>query len=147
MSDWGGFRLIVDSVSYQALDLGIFMREGASDPILPDIRERMIEVSGKNGAYYFGADLGARRITIPCAFVDAGTESELNARVESLVALLVDSNNKPRRIELIFESNPDSGYYVYVSGSLPLTRRVFVGEFDLMFVAPDPIQHIVSAYT
>jgi len=149
MSDsWNGFRIVVDGISYKAVDLGILMRDGNTDPVLPDTRDKLLEVSGRNGAYYFGADFAARRILVPCVFAYASNETELQSDIETLASLLIDAvTKKPKKIEIIFESNPQEGYYVYLSGTMPLIRRVMVAEFDLPFIAPDPWAHVVSAYT
>jgi predicted phage tail component-like protein len=144
MSDWGGFKLIDGVTEHTAKELGMIMREGEADPVLPPINERTMEIPGRNGAYYFGASFGARRITIPCAFVYSETETELQDDIRALAAILIDNNSKPKALRLVFESRPTHYYDVYVTGTTTLTRRVYDGEFDLMFVAPDPFEKALS---
>ncbi len=137
MSDWNGFKLIKGAVENTAADLNIMMRDGPDDPILPPTRDRLVEIPGRNGAYDFGADLGPRRISIPCAFLYAGTVAVLNTHAKALAAFLLD-NGKPAALELIFESDKTIYYDVRYSGSLDLTRIVFDGLFDLNLIAVDP---------
>ena len=144
MSTWNGFKLIKGAVSKTALDLNILMRDGVDDPILPATRDKIVEIPNRNGVHYFGADIDARRITIPCNFLYASTIQQLKQHARTLAAFLLDSNNKPAKLELIFEAEPDKAYWVYYSGQASLTRSIFDGEFDLPLIAPDPFPHDVT---
>ncbi len=142
---WNGFKLVKGVVEKTAADLGILMRDGAANPILPSTRDRILEIPGRDGVFYFGADLAERRITIPCAFIDASNVGELEDRVKELAAFLVDSGTgKPAQLHLIFEADPIIYWTVYYSGQLSLTRTVFDGHFDLPFVAPNPLPEDVE---
>ena len=132
MSDpWNGFKLNTST----AKDLNILMTEGPSNPILPPTIDRTVRIPGRNGALYFGADLGPRVISIPCAFVYADTAEELETHANALADFLVDSDRKPKELTLTFEAAPDVDYKVRLSGHTELTRTVFDGQFTLVFIA------------
>lgn len=136
---WGGFKLTVvsSSIAKTATELNILMRPGTSYPILPPTRDRTVEIPGRDGLYYFGADVGARRFTIPCAFIYASNLTELNTHAKELGDFLTASG-KPQKMKLEFENDGTRYFHVYYSGMLDLSRSVFDGEFDLPLMAPDP---------
>ena len=144
MSAWNGFKLIKGATEKTAAALNILQRDGQANPILPSTRDRIVEMPGRNGVYYFGADVAERRITIPCAFVEADTLATLETHIATLAEFLVDVDGRPAKLELIFESDKTRGYWVYYSGMIAMTRTVFDGEFDLPLVAPDPYPHAVT---
>ena len=143
MSTWNGFKLTKGAVTKTAFDLNILQRDGQANPILPSTRDRTVEIPGRNGIFYFGADLAERRITIPCAFVYASTVALLETHAQTLADFLLDGS-KPAKLELIFEADQTKQWTVYYSGLAGLTRTVFDGEFDLPLVAPNPIPTTVT---
>lgn len=141
---WNGFKLIKGEVEKTAEDLGILMTDGSSNPITAATLDRTVSIPGMNGVHYFGSDLRERRITIPCAFVYADNLEALETAAYELEEFLLDENNKPAKLELIFEATPTKGYYVYYSGMIDMRRTVFDGQFDLPLLAPNPIAHTVT---
>ena len=121
-----------------AEDLGILMREGESNPILPPTRDRTIVVPGRHGAHDMGAEFEARPISIPCVFVYANDQEELEEYIRDLANHLLDVWGKPRELSLIFDAEPDKTYYVRYAGSLSIDRVIFDGRFNLELVAYDP---------
>ena len=121
-----------------AEDLGLIMREGESNPILPDTRDRIITLPGRHGAYDMGAEFEPRGISIPCAFVYANNQEELEGYIRDLAAHLLDVWGKPRELSLTFDAEPDKTYYVRYAGSLSIDRIIFDGRFNLELVAYDP---------
>lgn len=140
MSDWNGFRL----GGMTAKQLNILQRAGIANPILPDTRERVITIPGRTGAYDFGAKLSELRIIIPCVFVYANTQEQLEDHIDILAGHLLDEYNRPRYLDLEFENNKGKVWQVRYSGSLGMVRSVIDGEFDLSLMAPDPIPEIFT---
>ncbi len=133
MSSWNGFKLGTKT----AAELGILLRAGTANPILPTTRDRLMTIPGRNGVLYFEPDMAARRFSLPCVFIGASTAEELETAAKALATHLTDSG-KPKKLALIFEWDKDVYYDVYYSGRADLARGVFDGEFELQLIAPDP---------
>lgn len=134
-TEWGGFKL----GDKTALQLNIIMNDGPGFPILSGTRDRTSVIPGRNGLYYFGADLEPLRFAIPCAFIFANSTEQLAEHAADLRDHLIDSTTKqPKKLTLIFENDKDTEHEVYYSGILDLTRTIFDGQFTLPLMAPDP---------
>ncbi len=137
MSSWNGFKLTKNGTEQTAKQLNILLRAGTANPILPPTRDRIMTIPGRDGVLYFTPDMGARRFSLPCVFVNASTAEALEAQAKALAAHLTD-DGKPTKLELIFEWDKTVYYEVYYSGRSDLARGVFDGEFELQLIAPDP---------
>ncbi|XID91032.1 phage tail domain-containing protein [Paenibacillaceae bacterium WGS1546] len=134
------------------IDLGFRVLEGSEDTILPDTVDRTMAISGRQGAWYFGADLSARYFGFKCAFVTSGTDYtapsaiELQKRVRQLATHLTDGYGKPKAIELVMERDPDKYYTVRYAGSSPIDRIMYsaIGMFTLPLVAFDPNAYLIE---
>lgn len=121
-------------------ELGLVLLKTTQIPILPSTRDQTVQIPGRHGAYDFGADSGPRQFNLECA-IKADTRQELTKKIRALVAHLIDTNGRPRTLELIFDEEPEKFYYVRYAGSISLERIANVGRFVLPLVAYDPFAH------
>lgn len=124
-------------------ELGLVLLKTTQTPILPDVRNRTVQIPGRAGAYDFGSDLSTRQFNLECA-IKAATRQELAEKVRALAAHLIDTNGKPRTMELIFDDEPDRYYNVKYSGGVSMERIVSVGRFTLQLMATDPFAYAVN---
>lgn len=142
--------IILDGI--RDVDLGFRVLEGSLDPILPDSRDRIVTIPGRQGALDFGAELEPRYFEFECIFVADGTNynnpsaQELQNRIRQLASLLTDKTGIPRMFPLIIEREPNKHYMVRYSGSLGIERIIYssVGTFTLPLVAYDPFAYGVE---
>ena len=137
MVDNGGWT--INGVA--ASTYGITLRYSPGIPMLPDTRDRTVEIPGKNGSYWFGSDVGQRSFSLPCRFEGCIDAAALDVLIRAFARLLVDVNGKPRALSLIFDDAPTITYTVRYSGAIPFDRAWLGPEFTLELVADDPYGH------
>lgn len=116
-------------------------------PILPETRDRTIEIPKRDGAYDFGADMGPRRFSIPLVWKDETSKANLQSKIRTFASFLTDTSGKPRNIILRFDDEIEKYYTVRYAGSLPIQRLLKYGFFDLPMIAFDPSAYaLLSAY-
>lgn len=116
-------------------------------PILPETRDRTIEIPKRDGAYDFGADMGPRRFSIPLVWKDETSKANLQSKIRTFASFLVDTSGKPRNIVLRFDDEIEKYYTVRYAGNLPIQRLLKYGFFDLPMVAFDPSAYaLLDAY-
>jgi phage-related protein len=127
-------------------ELGLKLLQEHQHPVLPDTRDRSVEIPGKHGAYDFGADLGVRPFELPF-MVNQFKKVDVQQKVREFTRLLVNPDGRPKTIPLIFDYEPDKSYSVRYTGSLPIDRLVRMGEFVLPLTAFDPYAYaLANAY-
>ncbi|WP_373232099.1 distal tail protein Dit [Cohnella sp.] len=124
-------------------EIGLQVLRESERPVLPDTRDRMLTIPGRNGAWDFGSDLEPKRFNLDCAFMTPGART-LQQCVETLARLLLDPYGRPRTVELIFSVTPDRSYQVRYSGSMPISRLVGMGRFTLPLIAVDPFSYQIE---
>ena len=135
MTDNGGFTL--NGVS--ASTYGITLRYAPGQPMLPDTRDRTMEIPGRDGMYWFDSDLGARQFSLLCDFRNCADAAALDTLIRAFARVLVDVNGKPKSLLLVFDDAPTLTYTVRYSGSIPFDRAwVGCSEFTLNLVADEP---------
>lgn len=138
MTDNGGFTLNGVAVS----DYGVTLRYAPDQPMLPETRDRTVEILGRPGQYWIDSELGVRSFSLPCHFSDCESASELETLVRAFGKFLVDAYGRPKTLKLIFDDNTDVYYNVRYSGQIPFERAwVGVSEFTLELVAEDPFAY------
>ncbi|MEK4141151.1 distal tail protein Dit [Paenibacillus sp. FSL M7-0547] len=123
-------------------ELGFGTFRKTERPILSSTVDRVATVPYMHGAYDFGADLGPKPFNIECAFV-ARNSIQLQERVSTLAAYLLDGFGRPRTMPLIFTAQPDRRYMVRYSGSMPIDRVAGLGPFILPLIAYDPFAYSI----
>ncbi|WP_424765691.1 phage tail domain-containing protein [Paenibacillus sp. sgz302251] len=118
-------------------ELGLVLLKDNQRPILPQTIDRTVLISGKNGAYDFGSDLGVRQFDLGCAFVKTKSTAELQLAIRQLIRHLLDDKGRPKTLELKFSTESDKMYYVRYSGDMPIERIAEYGTFTLPLVAFD----------
>lgn len=123
-----------------AKQLGLVMLRNSQRPVLPSTVDRTMQISGKHGAWDFGADLSPRLFNLECAFVTRNP-TLLQEQISELAKYLVDAYGRPRNLTLVFSIQPERSYTVRYSGALPVERIVGLGQFSLPLIAYDPFAH------
>ena len=124
-------------------DLGVELQEGYDEPALPGTRDRTVEIPGRAGEVFFGADLEARSFDLPLAMIEEATQEALQETIRAFVSVLLDSDGKPQEVPLVFTKEPDRTYTVRYSGKISLRRLIggSKGFFTLPLVAADPFAY------
>jgi predicted phage tail component-like protein len=121
---------------------GLIVQKGASDPIIPETRERVLQIPGRDGLIDFGAELAERMIDIPLAFPYAISAREMQQKARAFAKFLTDSKGRPRNITLTFDHDIDKHYTVRITGTLSIERLLAMGFFTLSMVAVDPFKYL-----
>lgn len=130
-------------------ELGIVRTSEGSrfnESLLPAIQDKVVQVPGGDGAYYFGSNFTQKQFNISYAF-EALTEVQL-ARIKKLFG--------DKKIhDLIFDEIPYKVYQAKVTGSASIkhipfeegvTGRVYKGEGSIQFTAYIPFARSVYKY-
>jgi len=120
-----------------ARELGVIMLRSSQRPVLPNTVDRTLTIPGRHGAWDFGADLAPRQFDLECALLATDVASRERA-LSNLAAYLVDSNGRPRELDLVFDAMPDRKYRARFTGALPVDRIAYAGSFKLSLIAFDP---------
>lgn len=122
-------------------ELGIMRVSDGSrfnENLLPVSQDKIVQVPGGDGAYYFGSQYTQRQINISFAF-DEVTEAQLNYMKELF--------GKKKPCPLIFDEAPYKVYSAKVTGSntiryIPFgegaTNRIYKGEGNIQFTCYQP---------
>ena len=115
MGDFTGFTF----GGIKTSDLGILRVSGGDryeEQILPEIKDRSVEIPGLNGEYYFGSDYGTRVLDLEIAF-DYLTE----AQFRQLRKVFSTKSNK----SLIFDERPYKKYIAKLESPIELSYVCF----------------------
>lgn len=115
MGDFTGFTF----GGIKTSDLGILRVSGGDryeEQILPEIKDRSVEIPGLNGEYYFGSDYGTRVLDLEIAF-DYLTESQFR----QLRKVFSTKSNK----SLIFDERPYKKYIAKLESPIELSYVCF----------------------
>lgn len=123
-------------------EFGLIERQGHSNPMTPSTRDKALVIPGKNGAYHFGSDWDVRPFNIPVAVKKERIEMQQDMR--AFTSFLLDPYGQPREIKLIFDYEPDKFYLVKYSGQISPERLWNLGQFELPFIAYDPLAKFVT---
>jgi len=123
--------------------LGVVLRAGYQEPMLPSTRDASVEVPGRQGRWDFGSELGAREFSLDLALIDTTTQAALATAIRTFAKVLLDDDGNPIDVSLVFAKEPTLTYTVRYSGNLPLQRLVgsSKGYFTLPLVAADPFAY------
>jgi len=125
---------------YTDIALGVELRAGYDEPILPGTRDRTLEIPGRQGKIVFSSDLEAREFNLPLSVIEPTSAAGLQIVIRRFARVLLDNAGKPKDVSLVFTKEPDKTYTVRYSGNLPLARLIggTHGEFTLPLIAADP---------
>jgi len=119
------------------LDYFDLICESQSNPMAPDILNKTISISGREGTYFFGTEI----LSKPFEFTISTMQYDkliLQEKLRTFIAFLHDIYGKPRVIKLIFKYEPDKFYVVRLTSKIDVERFVTVGRMDVKFEAFDP---------
>lgn len=123
-------------------EFGMILQPGLEHPMTPTIINKTLAIPDKAGIYYFGSEIGERKIKLPLAFIDKN--KVLNQmRIREFADFLTDSYGKPREIKLVFDNAPYMYYIVMLSEQIIPDKVYTVSTFTVPFVAYDPYKYSV----
>jgi phage-related protein len=135
MTDNGGFT--IDGVPVSTY--GITLMYAPGQPMLPGTRDRVAEIPGRAGQYWFDSDPASRIFSLPCQFQGCADAAALDTLIRAFGRILVDSSGNPRSLSLAFDDSPTLAYTVRYAGQIPFDRAwVGCSEFTLDLIADDP---------
>ena len=137
MVDNGGFTLnAIPATTY-----GIALVYAPGQPMLPETRDRVAEIPGKAGSYWFGSDAGVRTFSLPCRF-ETTDPAALDVLIRAFARILTDVFGKSRALLLSFDDSPTLSYMVRYAGQIPFDRAwVGCSEFTINLVSDDPFAY------
>lgn len=135
MTDNGGFT--IDGIP--ASTYGVTLAYAPGQPMLPETRDRTVDITGRAGNYWFDSDLGPRTFSLPCRFEGAANAAALDTLIRAFARIFTHVRGKPRQLALIFDDAPTLSYLVRYAGQIPFDRAwVGCSEFTLNLIADDP---------
>jgi len=117
-------------------DLGVRMIDALEHPVAQNTRDKITTIPGTVGAYDYGADLDVIPFLLPLE-VRGSDRLEVQMRARQFKSILIGDDGKPKTFKLRFGYEPDKYYNVRYSGSIPIERLVFKGQFDLPLICYD----------
>ena len=114
-----------------------------SVPLTPEIKNRLQEIAGFDGAWDFGTSFGTKEIEIECTIMENSTDS-LKSIVRQLAGFF---NPQFGSRELIFDDDPKVMYRAKLSNQIPLEQIGMLGTFTLQFTCSDPFTYSVDERT
>jgi predicted phage tail component-like protein len=120
--------------------LGVVLLPNFQEPVLPQTRDKFIEVPGRQGRWAFGSELEAREIVLELALIDSTTPETVQSLSRALAAILLDLDGNPVDVSLVFTKESTKTYTVRYSGNLPIQRLVGAtkGYLSLPLIQSDP---------
>jgi len=134
-------RFYIGGVANTAL--GVELMPDFQEPMLPQTKDRSVEIPGRLGSYMFSSDLRPRNIVLDLYVQDATTPETLQSLTKAFSEILLDQDGRPKNVALIFTSEPTYTYTVRYSGKMPLKRIIggSKGMFSLPLTAADPFAY------
>lgn len=123
--------------SLSNVDLGVTLLDKVKRPIIAAAKEKIEQVPGLAGVWWYGADLGMKIFVLPCEFVETTTRAQLQAAARVLSAHLLDAFGEPEKLALSFTDEAAVFYDVYWYKKLDIKRLVTTGTFNLQLACPD----------
>lgn len=145
MTDNGGFTI----GGVAASTYGITLMYGPNQPMLPETKDRTVDVLGRVGSLFIDSNPGSKSFSLPCQFRDCETAAELDTLIRTFARVLVDERGRSKQIKLIFDDYPDWYYLVRYSGQIPFDRK-WVGctDFTIDLISDMPYaQRITETIT
>jgi phage-related protein len=126
----------------KASEFGLYVKS-KQRPIMPETRQRYVEIMGRDGSYDYSAnELEDRVIEVECSFV-AKNVGDLRYKMREIAQWLYspqpDANgnqnwdNVGEKGRLIFDDEPDVYYFGKVANKVDFEQTFVVGEFTLVF--------------
>lgn len=125
-------------------DMGFIFLQESQRPGLPNTRDRIVTIPGRQGDLDFGATLSSRSFELRLS-PRARNSYDLQVHISALMQTLVDPYGRPKTVPLVFPETPDRVYMVRYAGSLPIDRIVGPGAFSLPLTAFDPYAYSVQS--
>ena len=137
-----GVIVTYNDIPHTHATLGITAVTNIVRPILPYTRDRLMPITGKDGAYDFGRDLEPYEYEIRFLF-EGSTLIETMQRSHAIAAWL--NQSEVRR--LTFDDEPNVFYMARPVRKIWVDRTVRIGIASVTFVIPDACAHAVTAKT
>ncbi|MFD0825859.1 distal tail protein Dit [Neobacillus sp. M.A.Huq-85] len=110
--------------------------------ILPPREINLLDVPGRNGAYFSNARYGVRQIDVD-VIITARTPSEYMATMRFL-AFAMDINEPT---EMVFSDEPGKYYYGILADKSSVDQVLNIGKGTLTFLCPDPFAYSIFPKT
>ena len=122
-------------------DLGIIRVSGGDryeEEIIPDIKDRTVDLAGVNGEYYFGSDYGTKKIDLEIAF-DSLTEEQFRNLRKVFGTKRIKS--------LIFDERPYKKYMAKLESPIELSYICFDERKKRASTTPQPGIRVIREKT
>ncbi|MBW2632048.1 MAG: phage tail family protein [Deltaproteobacteria bacterium] len=141
MVDNGGFKI----GGIAASTYGVTLMYAPGQPMLPDTRDREIDILGRSGQYWTDSDAGIRMFSLPCMFDGSADAAALETLIRAFAVIFVDEDGRSKLLDLEFDDAPGLIYSVRYAGQIPFDRAwIGCSEFTLNLIADDPYAYQVD---
>ena len=107
----------------------------SSRELIPERRRTLITIPGRSGSYVQDDNTYNDRSESFTCYYTKRDDSDISLQAREIAAWLAEDG------VLCFDNEPDKFYDAYFSGSLPLTKHLKYGEFDLQFTYSPPFAY------
>jgi phage-related protein len=125
---------------YRFEDFGFYCEPGNEDPATPNYESKTLAIPGRKGLWDFGNEIGERPFSYPLKIMDR-FHTDMQRRLNDLVAFFMDPYGKPREIKIVRDYEPDKHYTVKLNGPIVPERAEEEFIFNLNLVAYDPVKY------
>lgn len=115
---------------------GMIVEQGHEHPT-PNFTPKTVKVPGVAGEYHFGNEISSRPHVIPLSVLEP-SRSESQIKVRSFLEECLDSQGKPKPIDMVYDYEPDKHYTVYLEGQVSPSWLKQYGNMSFNLVAYDP---------
>lgn len=129
-----------DTIIFGGVDLGLTYGVSVVRrpwPFMPAPRLWVEQLGDSNGAVTAGRNFEPRTFDVRCAVED--NTGNLESTLESIVSLFSDAHASGGLTQLVFGYRPMTQWQVRVVGEIRFEAALNGAEFDLSFIAPDPV--------
>lgn len=122
-------------------NMGILSRMPTENRV-PELRNRTIEIAGRDGLLDLGSSFSERVIEISCLITPKRTQADFLDCKDRIVHWLSPDKGT---CELILDTEPERVYYARLQSGVTFEKAaVLAATFDLTFFCPDPFGYAIE---
>lgn len=121
----------VNGTTFSSLGLGVKKHD---IPVLPETKDYMVEISGKDGAVDFGSVYGTRSFSVECVLMADNPTLDYHAKA----ALVAAAFNTKKDLILTFSDLQGRRYNARYAGTMSIEKIIFDGNLTIPFKMFNP---------
>jgi phage-related protein len=121
----------VNGVTFSSLGLGVKRHD---IPVLPETKDYIVEIAGRDGAVDFGSVYGARSFSVECVLMADNPTLDYHAKIARVAVAF----NTKRDLTLTFSDLQGRRYNCRYAGTMAIEKIIFDGNLTIPFKMFDP---------